>query len=83
MKDEIKKPLHMNIISDFEFNEICGFTIVFERKITEIKGEVQSGEIEPIGIIYDENGEYYFAPLVDNVDNLNVILQEFVETQLK
>lgn len=60
-----------------EFKELYGFTFVFKTKIFEIRGNVTSAEIKPLGIIYDENGEYYFAPLYKSV-NMNEIAKEYV-----
>ena len=43
-----------------------------------INNNLSSAEILPIGIIYDENGEYYFAPLHET-DEIHEIVKSFVE----
>lgn len=62
----------------FEFKEIYGFTFVFKRKILLFKDRVSSAEIAPAGIIYEENGQYYFAPL-DKVTDIEEIVEEYVK----
>ena len=83
MKDRILKDLEeiFNIHEDMkiEFIEICGFTFVFITRIFTINEQLSSAEIKPVGIIYEENDQYYFAPLYD-VDNLEEIVKEFVKT---
>ena len=86
MKDEI-----MDFVLDqfgidrdttFEFRELCGFTFVFQKSIFTYKDSCSSAEIKPVGIIYEENGEYYLAPL-DEVNKIDAIVKEFVEIYLK
>ena len=82
MKDRILKDLEeiFNINEDMkiEFKAMCGFTFVFITRIFAINDKLSSAEINPAGIIYDENGQYYFAPLYD-VNNIEEIVQEFVK----
>lgn len=86
MRDEI-----MDIVLDqfgiaedttFEFLELCGFTFVFQKSIFAYSEECSSAEIKPVGIIYEENGEYYLSPL-DEVSEIDAIVKEFVEIYLK
>ncbi|MBQ2666184.1 hypothetical protein [Methanobrevibacter sp.] len=60
-----------------EFKEICGFTFVFKTRTVMFRGKVSAFEMKPLGIIYDENGEYYFAPLYRKV-NLEAVVKEYV-----
>ena len=78
MQDELKKIFDINETSELEFQKRYGFTFVFERKIYIIKDQITSAEIKPLGLIYEENDEYYFAPL-DNVENTDAIVKEFVK----
>ena len=71
--------IDMNLESTFEFKKVCGFTFVFVKNILTIRDSIASAEIRPAGIIYEENDEYYFAPLYD-VDNIEAIIKEFVKT---
>lgn len=65
-----------------EFKEVYGFTFVFSTRIHTLKDGTSSGEIKPLGIIYNENGEYYFAPL-DRVENIPEIIKEYVKIILE
>lgn len=64
--------------SEIEFKKLYGFTFVFEKNTVTINDNIASAEIKPVGIIYEENDEYYFAPL-DAVNNINVIVEEFAK----
>lgn len=82
MEDEIKNfvedILEINKHHRYDFKTLYGFTFVF--KITEvfIKKRVASCEITPLAIIYEENSEFYLAPL-DVVDDIEGIIKEFVK----
>lgn len=79
MSDDFLKDLfEINEDITFEFKEICGFTFAFMTKTNLINDKISSYEISPIGIIYTENDEYYFAPL-DRVDNIDAIIEEYVK----
>ncbi len=69
-------------ISEYQFQEICGFTFVFKREILIINNQLSSGEVKPIGIIYEENGEYYLAAL-DVIDKIDEVIHQFVSKQLQ
>lgn len=81
MLDEIKKMFNLKEISELEFKKMYGFTFVFETKIIHTNNLLASSEIRPVGIIYEENDEFYFAPL-DEVDDINGIVEEFVESSM-
>ena len=82
MRDEILKVLEdtfdITHDGDFEFMQICGFTFVFKRSIISVNDRISSAEIRPAGIIYEENDEYYFAPLYGR-DNIDEIIREYVK----
>ena len=61
----------------YEFKVTYGLTFAFKTTTTIFKGKVTSVEIEPVGIIYEENGEYYLAPL-GKADNIHEIVKEYV-----
>lgn len=86
MKDEIidflKGELDMDGHVDFEFREAYGFTFVFRKSILTYGENYSSGEIRPVGIIYEENGEYYLAPLDETIE-IDAIVKEFVRNCLK
>ena len=68
----------INQDTEFKFKDSYGFTFVFEENILRINEKISSAELKPVGIIYEENGEYYFAPL-DEVGDIKVIINEFMK----
>lgn len=75
--ENIMKRFEVNQDVTLEFKELYGFTFVFKKKVITFRNNI-SAEIKPLGIIYDENGEYYFAPLYRRV-NINQVVREYVE----
>lgn len=86
MKDEIVEFItdQFNIDSNitFEFHESCGFTFVFKKSVYTYHEKYSSAEIKPVAIIYEENGEFYLAPL-DEITKIDTIVKEFVENCMK
>ena len=68
----------INQDTEFKFKDLYGFTFVFEENILRINEKISSAQLKPVGIIYQENGEYYFAPL-DEVGNIKAIINEFMK----
>lgn len=68
----------INQDTEFKFKDSYGFTFVFEENILRINEKISSAELKPVGIIYEENDEYYFAPL-DEVDDIKAIINEFMK----
>ena len=66
---------------EYVFEKRLGLTFVFRQDITFIRDEITSAEIIPMGIIYEENDQYYFAPLYDK-DEIEAIVKEFVEKEI-
>lgn len=82
IKQLIGDILNINITNEYLFHEIYGFTFVFRRDFTVINDQLSSAEIEPVGIIYEENGEYYYAPLHVG-EEIEPIMKEFVRTYFR
>ena len=61
--------------TEYYFHELHGFTFVIKEEFSMIHGQVSSAQLEPIGIIYEENDEFYFAPL-DKVDKIDAIVED-------
>jgi hypothetical protein len=78
MKDELLKFFAFEKHTDIEFREICGFTFVFKKNILIFEERGVSAEIKPIAIIYEENDEFYLAPL-DKVSDIDAIVEKYVE----
>ncbi len=68
-------------ITEYIFHEICGLTFVFKSEMLLMKSRISSASIIPVGIIYEENGEYYLAPLYDTI-NIDEIIKSYVESCL-
>ena len=86
MKDELENfimdQFEIDEDTTFEFRELYGFTFVFQKSIFTYHENFSSGEIKPVGIIYEENGEFYLAPL-DEVIKIEAIVKEYVKENLK
>ncbi len=82
MKEIILEMINAEANSEIEFREICGFTFAFSRNIMIIDEKFISGEIKPVAIIYEENDEFYLAPL-DEADNIDAIVEKYVEDCIK
>ena len=78
MKNFICESIGLKKIDTYHFKKICGLTFVFKSELISIKDNLTSAEISPAGIIYEENGEYYLAPLHHAVE-IDEIVEEFVE----
>lgn len=81
MQDELKKLFKIDETQEYEFRKLYGFTFAFMRKIVYLDNRLTFSEIKPVGIIYEENGEYYFAPL-DKVVDITAVVKEFVKSEL-
>lgn len=75
---DIEEFLELENYTDYEFKEVSGLTFAFKREIIMIKGRISAASIAPVGIIYEENGQYYLAPL-DEAVNINETVKEYVE----
>ena len=81
MQDELKKLLKIDETQEYEFRKLYGFTFAFMRKIVYLDNRLTFSEIKPVGIIYEENGEYYLAPL-DKVVDITAVIKEYVKSEL-
>jgi hypothetical protein len=86
MKDEIlkfvKDEFKIDEKIEIDFREIYGLTFVIKKTVLKLNEKLSSAEVKVIGIIYEENDEYYFAPL-DKIGEKDPIIEEFVEKCLK
>ena len=80
MQDEIKSLLKIDETREFEFRNLYGLTFAFMTKIVYLNNRLTFSEIKPVGIIYEENGEYYLAPL-DKVVDITAVVKEFVKSE--
>lgn len=82
IKKFVYDALDIDEIIEYELREMFGFTFVFKKAITIINERISSAGIAPVGIIYDENGEYYYAALDDSGD-IGEIVEKFAEEMVK
>ena len=75
--DFITGQFDIDEITTFEFRKICGFIFVFQKSIFTYHENYTSAEIRPVAIIYEENGEFYLAPL-DETTEIDEVVKEFV-----
>ena len=75
---DIENLLELKYDTAYDFKEIYGLTFAFKIIVIRFRGRKSSAEISPVGIIYEENGEYYLAPL-DEAANIHEIVKEFVK----
>ena len=85
MNDEImelvKNILNFDETVEFHFREIYGFTFVIKKSFLKLNEKVTSAEVKVAGIIFEENGEYYLAP-IDVIDEIEQVVKEFVEKEI-
>lgn len=77
----IKEKIKYEDIDDYIFKEKYGFIFVFKRKIFTLNNQLPSAEINPVGLIYTENEDIYFAPFSEK-ENVKEIVKEYVKTLL-
>ena len=82
IKDFVYDAFEIEIDSEYQFKKLYGLTFVFKNDVTIIRNRLSSNSLIPVGIIYEENEEYYFAPL-DNKVSLSEVIREYVEKCLK
>ena len=68
-------------IDEYEYVTRFGLTFVFKRELMSLKNRISSCEIGPVGIIFEENGTYYFAPLHEEYE-IEDIVHGFVDKVL-
>lgn len=76
--EDLRKIFEITNYTRLEFKELYGLTFVAQSRIDVMKGNVSSASIKPLGIIYQENGEYYFIALGE-VQNIPGIVREYVK----
>ena len=81
VQDFIEDIFDFKIDTEYHFKTLYGLTFVFKSEIATVRDNVSSASIIPMGIIYRENDEYYFAPL-DETYQIDDIVKEFVEKEL-
>ena len=68
----------MNGTRNSNFVKVAGSPLPLRRTFLMFEGKIASAEIKPVAIIYEENGEFYLAPL-DKVGDIEEIIKKYVE----
>ncbi len=67
---------------EYHFRQLYGFTFVIKRDIVFLNDQLTSAQIEPVGIIYEENDQYYLAPLCV-IEDIDEVVKEYVKKCMK
>ena len=85
MDKNIKKLVHRTFdfdeIVEYDFRKMYGFTFALKSEFISMNDHLTSASITPVGIIYEENGEYYLAPLYDDVE-IEEVIKNYVEKEI-
>lgn len=85
MDKNIKKLVHKTFDFDetveYDFRKLYGLTFAFKSELVRIKDHLTSASVTPVGIIYEENGEFYLAPLYDDVE-IEEVVKNYVEKEI-
>lgn len=81
IEEYLEKYLDMKTISRYHFKTLYGFTFVFKSRITFINDSISSASMNPQGIIFKENDEFYFTPL-DKTYEINEIIKEYLKREI-
>ena len=82
IEEFIKDFIDLKEIKKIDFKKVCGFYFAIQTTHITIKNEISSSEIKPIAIIYEENDQYYLAP-IGELDEMEEVVKNFVEKCLK
>ncbi len=82
MEDDILKfiqdTFEIEIDSKYHFKKLYGLTFVYRDDVISTKNSINAYSLTPLGIIYDEKEEYYFAP-IDESATISDVVQEYVK----
>ena len=82
IEELIKDFVGITVINEIDFKKVCGFYFAIKTEHLIIKDEISSSEIKPVAIIYEENDQYYLAP-IDDTCKTEEVVKNFVEKCLK
>lgn len=81
IKNFIHDALNFDVIVEYDFQKLYGFTFAFKSEFISMKDHLTSASITPVGIIYEENGEFYLAPLYDDIE-IEEVIKSYVEKEI-
>ena len=81
IKNFIHDALNFDVIVEYNFRRLYGFTFAFKSEFIRMRNQLTSASITPVGIIYEENGEFYMAPLYDDIE-IEEVIKSYVEKEI-
>ena len=81
IKNLINRTFNFNETVKYDFRKLYGFTFAFKSEFVSRNNRLTSASITPVGIIYEENGEFYLAPLYDNIE-IDEVIRNYVEKEI-
>ena len=81
IKNFIHDALNFDVIVEYDFRKLYGFTFAFKSEFIRMRNQLTSASITPVGIIYEENGEFYMAPLYDDIE-IEEVIKSYVEKEI-
>ena len=81
IKNFIHDALNFDVIVEYNFRRLYGFTFAFKSEFIRMRNQLTSASITPVGIIYEENGEFYLAPLYDDIE-IEEVIKSYVEKEI-
>ena len=81
IKNFIHKAFNFDVIVEYNFRRLYGFTFAFKSEFIRMRNQLTSASITPVGIIYEENGEFYMAPLYDDIE-IEEVIKSYVEKEI-
>ena len=81
IKNFIHDAFNFDVIVEYDFRKLYGFTFAFKSEFIRMRNQLTSASITPFGIIYEENGEFYLAPLYDDIE-IEEVIKSYVEKEI-
>ena len=81
IKNFIHDAFNFDVIVEYNFRRLYGFTFAFKSEFIRMRNQLTSASITPVGIIYEENGEFYLAPLYDDIE-IEEVIKSYVEKEI-
>ena len=81
IKNFIHDAFNFDVIVEYDFRKLYGFTFAFKSEFIRMRNQLTSASITPVGIIYEENGEFYMAPLYDDIE-IEEVIKSYVEKEI-
>ena len=81
IKNFVHDALNFKVTVEYDFRKLYGFTFAFKSEFIRMRNQLTSASITPVGIIYEENDEFYLAPLYDDIE-IDEVIKSYVEKEI-